>query len=121
MAVWLKERKVESIAIESTGVYWIPAHEVLEAAGVELLLVNTRQLKQVPGRDKKALQGVLSEYGPDLSRFPAEKQFASHIRLARYSPSGGKPVKKKMRRGTSSRTATVLRMAALPQRNAHTA
>ena len=69
----------------------------------------------------EALQVVLSEYGPDLSRFPAEKQFASHIRLARYSPSGGKPVKKKMRRGTSSRTAAVLRMAALPQRHAHTA
>ena len=321
MAAWLKERKVESIAIESTGVYWIPVHEVLEAAGVEVLLVNTPQLKQVPGRDKKsdpedcqwiqrlhscgllrgsyrpkeevcklrtlvrdkgiltaeagdwvrrmqksldqmnvrvpravsdvdgvtgmaivqaivdgerdpmklaklrdarcrkseeeiaaeltghwredhlfsrkqslkmyatiqermgdyekeilrqlgemerlelrgqpaaewknknkakairrrgeegmrqayyrmsgvdlatidavgveALQVVLSEYGPDWSRFPDEKQFASPIRLVPHNP--GKPVKKKMRRGTSSRTAAVLRMAALSQRNAHTA
>jgi transposase len=54
MADWLQQRKVESIAIESTGVYWIPVHEVLEAAGLEVLLVNARQLKQVPGRDKKS-------------------------------------------------------------------
>ena len=70
----------------------------------------------------EALQVVLSEYGPDWSRFPDEKQFASPIRLVPHNPtSGGKPVKKKMRRGTSSRTAAVLRMAALSQRNAHTA
>jgi transposase len=53
MANWLKERKVESVAMESTGVYWIAPHEVLEAAGLEILLVDTRQLARVPGRDKK--------------------------------------------------------------------
>ena len=53
MAKWLKDRKVESIAMESTGVYWIAPYEVLEAAGLEILLVDTRQLAQVPGRDKK--------------------------------------------------------------------
>ena len=53
MAQWLHERKVESIAMESTGVYWIAPHEVLEAQGFELLLVDTRQLASVPGRDKK--------------------------------------------------------------------
>jgi transposase len=53
MAEWLKERKVESVAMESTGVYWIAPHEVLEAQGLELLLVDTRQLAQVPGRNKK--------------------------------------------------------------------
>src|ERR1700694_919911 len=53
MAKWLKDRKVESIAMESTGVYWIAPHEILEAAGLEILLVDTRQLAQVPGRDKK--------------------------------------------------------------------
>jgi len=36
---WLKQRKVESVAMESTGVYWIAPHEVLEAAGLEILLV----------------------------------------------------------------------------------
>ncbi len=53
MAQWLKERNIESIAMESTGVYWIAPHEVLEAAGFEILLVDTRQLARVPGRDKK--------------------------------------------------------------------
>ena len=53
MAQWFHERKVESVAMESTGVYWIAPHEVLEAQGFELLLVDTRQLARVPGRNKK--------------------------------------------------------------------
>lgn len=53
MAEWLLERKVKSVAMESTGVYWIAPHEVLEGKGLEILLVNTRQLSQVPGRSKK--------------------------------------------------------------------
>ena len=53
MAEWLKARQVESVAMESTGVYWIAPHEVLEAQGLQVLLVDTRQLAQVPGRDKK--------------------------------------------------------------------
>jgi len=52
MAAWLKERKVESVAMESTGVYWIPPHEVLERHGLEVVLVETRQLGRVPGRKK---------------------------------------------------------------------
>lgn len=51
---WLKQRQVESVAMESTGVYWIAPHEVLEGQGFEILLVDTRQLAQVPGRDKKS-------------------------------------------------------------------
>ena len=43
MGNWLKERKVESVAMESTGVYWIAPHEVLEGMGLEVLLVDTRQ------------------------------------------------------------------------------
>ena len=53
MAKWLKDRGVESVAMESTGVYWIAPHEVLEAAELEVLLVDTRQLARVPGRNKK--------------------------------------------------------------------
>ena len=40
--------------MESTGVYWIAPHEVLKAQGLEILLVDTRQLARVPGRDKKS-------------------------------------------------------------------
>jgi transposase len=52
MAAWLKERKVETVALESTGVYWIAPHEVLERHRFELVLVNTRELARVPGRKK---------------------------------------------------------------------
>ena len=53
MAEWLKQRHVESVAMESTGIYWIAPHEVLEAQGLQMLLVDTRQLARVPGRDQK--------------------------------------------------------------------
>jgi len=49
-AQWLKELGVESIAMESTGVYWIPVFEVLESYGFEVFLVNARHVKNVPGR-----------------------------------------------------------------------
>ena len=52
MAAWLKERNVESVALESTGVYWIPVYEVLEEQGFEVWLVDTRELARVPGRSK---------------------------------------------------------------------
>ena len=54
MAQWLNARQVESVAMESTGVYWIAPHEVLEAEHLEVLLVDTRQLARVPGRNKKS-------------------------------------------------------------------
>ena len=50
MAAWMKERKVESAAMESTGVFWIPVYDTLEAAGIECVLVDTRTVKMVPGR-----------------------------------------------------------------------
>ena len=52
LAQWLQERKIESVAMESTGVYWIPPHEVLERYGFEVVLVSTREFAQVPGRKK---------------------------------------------------------------------
>ena len=52
MAAWLQERKVVSVAMESTGVYWIAPQEVLENHGLEVLLVNPRELARVPGRPK---------------------------------------------------------------------
>ena len=50
MAAWMKERKVESAAMESTSVYWIPVYDTLESAGIEVVLVDTRTVKMVPGR-----------------------------------------------------------------------
>lgn len=50
---WLKERKVESVALESTGVYWIPVVEILESEGMNTLLVDPGPLSRVPGRSEK--------------------------------------------------------------------
>src|SRR5450631_982015 len=49
-AEWLKQLGVVSIAMESTGVYWIAPFELLEGEGFEVLLVDTRPLSRVPGR-----------------------------------------------------------------------
>ena len=50
LADWFKSCGVTSLAMESTGVYWIPAFEVLEGHGFNVILVNARYAKNVPGR-----------------------------------------------------------------------
>lgn len=50
LADWFKSCGVTSVAMESTGVYWIPAYEVLEQRGFKVILVNARYAKNVPGR-----------------------------------------------------------------------
>lgn len=50
LADWFDACGVTSVAMESTGVYWIPAFEVLEARGFHVILVNARYAKNVPGR-----------------------------------------------------------------------
>jgi transposase len=47
---WLLSNAVRSVAMEATGVYWLPLYGVLEAAGLEVLMVNGRQTRNVPGR-----------------------------------------------------------------------
>ena len=47
---WLQACRVKTVAMESTGVYWIPLFQKLERAGLEVVLVNARHLKRVPGR-----------------------------------------------------------------------
>jgi transposase len=50
LADWLKEQGVTTVAMESTGVYWIPLFEILASRGFEVNLVNARQISHVPGR-----------------------------------------------------------------------
>jgi transposase len=50
MADWLLACRVDTVALESTGVYWIPVYEVLEQRGLTVWLVDARQMKYVPGR-----------------------------------------------------------------------
>ena len=67
LADWLKELGILTVAMESTGVYWIPAFEILQSRGLEVVLVNARDAKTVPGRktdvnDAQWLQ-QLHQYG----------------------------------------------------------
>src|SRR5579863_10322578 len=52
MAQWLRERRIQHVAMESTGVYWKPVWNVLEASkrGFALVLVNPQHIKALPGR-----------------------------------------------------------------------
>jgi hypothetical protein len=50
MGQWLVQKGVRSVALQSTGVYWMPVFEVLEQHGLEVYLVNARHTKNLPGR-----------------------------------------------------------------------
>ena len=50
LADWLMGCGVKTVAMEATGVYWIPIYEILEMRGLEVVLVNARHVKNVPGR-----------------------------------------------------------------------
>jgi transposase len=51
-ANWLIEKGVRSVAMQSTGVYWMPVFEILEQHGLEVVLVNARDTKNLPGRKR---------------------------------------------------------------------
>ena len=50
MADWLKQCRIRTVAMQSTGVYWIAVFDILEEAGFEVYLVNARETKNLPGR-----------------------------------------------------------------------
>ncbi len=50
LADWLAACGIETVAMEATGVYWIPIYDILEERGLEVVLVNARHVKNVPGR-----------------------------------------------------------------------
>ncbi|MBV8282417.1 MAG: IS110 family transposase [Candidatus Eremiobacteraeota bacterium] len=67
MAEWLKQCGIETVAMESTGVYWIAPFQILEAKGIEVYLVNARFVKNVQGRKTDTLDcqwiRLLHSYG----------------------------------------------------------
>ncbi len=81
MADWFESCGVRTVAMESTGVYWIPVYEVLEQRGFAVALVNARDAKHVPGRktdvtDAQWLQR-LHEYGLLRASFRPEAKIAA--------------------------------------------
>jgi len=67
LADWLLACRIDTVAMESTGIYWIPLYEILQARGIAVVLANARDVKHVPGRktDVNDAQWLrqLHEYG----------------------------------------------------------
>jgi transposase len=79
MADWLVQIGITTVAMESTGIYWIPAFEILESRGLEVILVNARHVKNVSGRktDVKDCQWIqqLHTYGLLAGAFRPEDHY----------------------------------------------
>src|SRR6202047_498884 len=65
LADWLAQCEVKTVALESTGVYWIPLYEILEERGFEVILVNARDVHNVRGRKSDVSD---CEWLPELHR-----------------------------------------------------
>lgn len=50
MTDWLMSLGIETVAMEFTGVYWVPVFEVLQGRGMEVIVANAREVRAVPGR-----------------------------------------------------------------------
>ena len=81
LADWLQDCSVKTVAMESTGVYWIPVFEILENRGFQVNLVNARQIKNVPGKktDVMDCQWIqqLHSYGLLSASFRPEEQMCA--------------------------------------------
>jgi transposase len=88
IAKWLKENHIESVAMESTGVYWIPLFEELEKQGFHCHLISSRSLRRVPGRKSDVLDcqwiQTLHSYGLLESSFRPESDLVALRTLLRH-------------------------------------
>lgn len=75
---WLRQCNIETVAMESTGIYWIPLFELLDSQGFDVRLVNPRNIKNAPGRKTDVLDcqwiQQLHTYGLLQSAFRPENQ-----------------------------------------------
>lgn len=78
LAEWLRRCGVETVAMEATGVYWIPLFQILETRGFEVKLVNAKHVRHVPGRksDQRDCQWLqeLHSYGLLAASFRPENE-----------------------------------------------
>jgi hypothetical protein len=62
LADWLQQCGIDTVVMESTGVYWIPLFQILEARGMEVYLVNAQHVRHVPGRKSDVLDCQWLQY-----------------------------------------------------------
>jgi transposase len=88
LAAWLAGCQIDTVAMEATGVYWIPVYEILEAAGFEVYLVNARHIKNVAARktDVSDCQWIqrLHTYGLLRASFRPPEEIAALRALVRH-------------------------------------
>ncbi len=88
LAHWLTTCQIETVAMESTGVYWIPIYEILVAQGFEVYLVNARHVKNVPGRKTDILDcqwiQQLHTYGLLRASFRPPEEICALRAMARH-------------------------------------
>src|SRR5512146_716716 len=88
MAKWLVEQSVQSIAMESTGVYWIPLFEVLEVQGLKCCLISATAIRRFPGRKSDVLDcqwiQTLHSYGLLADSFRPEADLIALRTLLRH-------------------------------------
>jgi transposase len=85
---WFQSKGVTSVAMESTGVYWIPVFEYLESIGIECCLISAAALKKVPGRKTDVLDSqwiqTLHSYGLLNASFRPEADLVALRTLLRH-------------------------------------
>jgi len=86
MARWLKKCGVTTVAMESTGVYWIPCYQILEEHGFQVNLVNARHVKNVPGRKGNVSDCQFSNVFTPMGSCPV--LFVPTTRYASCVPTG---------------------------------
>ena len=92
LAAWLNSQQVERVAMESTGVFWKPVWNILEAAGLDQLLANAQQVKALPGRktDQKDSQWLADLLMHGLLRNSFVPPFSRYVGWRHEnSPQGG--------------------------------
>lgn len=91
LAEWFESCGIETVAMESTGVYWIPIYEILEARGIEVYLVNARHIKNVPGKKSDVLDcqwlQQLHTYGLLQASFRPEAEMCALRAYVRHRDS----------------------------------
>jgi hypothetical protein len=114
IAAFLREHQVNTIALESTGVYWIPLYELLAAEGFEVLLVDSsypRQLRGRPKTDRRDCQWIyrLHSVGLLAAAFRERRPDRCSLRRPSAVPPGSGNRRNRPRAGRSCGTAPTSR------------
>ena len=93
LADWLRQARVDTVAMEATGVYWIPLFDLLEAEGFKVMLVDPHQTRAAPGRPKTDVKDCkwiqrLHSLGLLAGRLPPR---GADPRVARLSAAPAQP------------------------------